>query len=152
MEKEYLSKVKEIWLVYPSSDGITQERRPVAYINQSFIYIIEPTGEHLRELSLDSIRDFDAKAKWNLEYNIAEYLPFSMHQDGMKRCGWGRHLYLWERMSNADIEEWRDYAKKSYQYYVDQFKQERLMEDLEAAKQKYEMLYAECKQRGLING
>lgn len=57
-EKEFLSKKKCIYEVICFPDGrISIERRAIAYLNRSYIYVISPGSDHLKPVTYNWVHD-----------------------------------------------------------------------------------------------
>lgn len=100
-EKEFLSKKKCIYEVICFSDGrISIERRAVAYLNQSYVYVIVPGDDELHKILFSRIHDPE-----DIKTVLDDLLL-------AKRRSFEASSYFWDRpdTSNKYIVE----AKKSY--------------------------------------
>ncbi len=100
-EKEFLNKKKCVYEVICFSDGrISVERRAVAYLNQSYVYVIVPGDDELHKILFSRIHD-----SGDIE-TVCDDLLLA------KRRSFEASSYFWDRpdTSNRHMIE----AKKSY--------------------------------------
>ena len=100
-EKEFLSKKKCIYEVICFSDGrISVERRAVAYLNQSYVYVIVPGDDELHKVLFSRIHDSEDIKTVLDDLSLAKRRSFE---------AWS---YFWDRPDTSD-KHMVD-AKKSY--------------------------------------
>lgn len=139
-DNKFLSKKKYLYVAYPSSSGLTMERRTIAYINKYFVYLIVPGSTRLEDIPLSFI--YDANDPKSLEEIISirdRYIPEGMWISGMQNHNhYSTKIYFWDPINNFDA-----LAKESlevYKSYVDQYKIKDLEIRIEQKRIEYEFL------------
>lgn len=139
-----------IYEVYPSVDGITQERRPVVYSNGGYLYFVGPgkCGPLNWCRAWEVYDPSDSKTKRELQNLINSYQPLSMYERGMNKKTWTPHLFLSEPLEN--INEWRGFAKDIYNQTLRKWKDYELLAELRDAEERFEKAKQECIKKGLL--
>ena len=146
-KKEFLSKVKCVYDIYPSVNGIAIERRPVAYINQDYAYLIIQGRPDLKTIPTYNIHDKDDMVGINRLKNFAlnRYIPEDLTIQGRNyRQTYTQHFYFYdipegmEELKDEAIKRFKDYHQHGLEL---QYKAE--LKDLERRKAELERVLAE---------
>ena len=150
MDKENLSKYKNLYHVYTCPEGLAMAIYPIVYSNAVYVYCKKPgAGYELECRHTDSILDPEDPNTVIAVKNLVEYyIPPTMYKFDMSRRMWSRGVFLWGPLKN--LEELSEWAKQNYISYAEWHSEHKLLDELNEAKKRVEDLTKQCAEKGLI--
>ena len=123
MEKEFLSKYKYIYLVYPCANSIQIDRKKIIYINKEYVYYKDSNSFLLDYINMRYVYDHvDEKALFNLGSAIVKQTSNTLYflfpiVNSKELCDQARSVYEHKTLSKQleDAENNFNFYKKQYE-------------------------------------